>query len=111
MYPLCDVSECAVLEAGRYLPNGVFETPLKYVSPKLIEKNLVPSSSFLEQHRCSTQRNGIYIRYMNYTYDRAYLDFNENLFRFREYPYNASSMELGNFVFQNFTQDNEASKV
>ncbi|KNC53355.1 uncharacterized protein AMSG_08856 [Thecamonas trahens ATCC 50062] len=47
LYPACDGSgDCAVLEAGAWLPDGTPEDPLQYVERKLQKAGLVPDAAF-----------------------------------------------------------------
>ena len=112
IYPLCDgEGDCAVIEAGAYLANGVEENPLQYVKKKLIKEGLVPSQQFLDQHKTNTFRNGLYIRFMNYSYPNEYLQFNEGLFKSVNYPYDPNDFKVGEFLFKNYTADNDAAKI
>ncbi len=112
MYPVCDGSgSCAVLEAGRWLPDGVQESPLNFVRPELKRRGLVPSESFLEQNAFPPEwrSNGVYVRHMEYVYPAQYVSkFNPDLFAFKKTVYNATGFEFGQFVYANFTLDNDS---
>lgn len=120
MYTVCDGSgDCAVLEAGRWIPNGMVEKPLDFVSKSLLDSALLPTADFIEQNACATQRNGIYVRYMNYSYPAVYFEkFNPALWhRFGggKLAYDPSTMTTSSppfrFVYANFTENNEENKV
>jgi hypothetical protein len=47
----------------------------------LFWRSLLPGRRFLRAHQTAAQENGVMVRWPDYAYDRAYLDFNEKLFQ------------------------------
>jgi hypothetical protein len=109
LYPVCDgTGDCAVLEAARSQAD-VWD-PMSFIRNKTI-KPLLPDTSWFEQHSSNEYfRNGLYVRFANYSFPESVLDFNENLFDVANFPYNASAWAATGALFKNWTIEAESAK-
>lgn len=73
-----------VVEAAKYSDQDIdfLSVPPKSLKSRcLCRRPYLPGRSFLGAHPTARQQNGAMIRWEDYSYDQAYLDFNPRLFR------------------------------
>jgi hypothetical protein len=75
--------KACVVEAVNSTPDIPFtEYPPKHLwKGCLFSKAVLPGPEFLRDHRTAVQENGVMVRWNDYSYDQAFLDFNEGLFK------------------------------
>lgn len=86
IYIIADGSSdtACVVEAVRYYEQDIdflAFPPRSLKSRSLCHRPYLPGRSFLAGHPTARQQNGVMIRWADYVYDPAYLDFNKRLFR------------------------------
>jgi len=85
IYILSDGTEdrACVVESA-YSAEGIPFTdfpPKRYMKRFLFRKAFIPDAKFLEEHKTAEQENGIMVRWEDYKYDEAYLQFNKRSFK------------------------------
>lgn len=76
--------KAAVIEAGLKIDDL---NPLSYPSKDLIEEGLLPTQAFLDDHAMGSIQQGLFARYADYSYPKAFFEFNPGLFAHFEKPF------------------------
>lgn len=109
LYPICDISDCVVIESGKY--EQECGNPLDYVAKEL--KKILPTKEFLDKYGNTDCIKGMYIRKMNWKYPKEFLRFNEDLIKYsgEKYEFKPEMWEEKGMLFgMNFTLESEVSK-
>jgi hypothetical protein len=90
--------KACVIEAGCATPEL---DPLVYPPERL--KEYLPDRGFLEAHPSAEIRNGLMVRWNDYEYPQAYLEFNPKLFEASGKPYNPDAFTTeGGYISQSW---------
>lgn len=79
---------------------------LKYPPVELKNLGLIPTAEFLQRYENQTHQNGVMVRWNDYKYPTAFLQFNQKLFEYCKKPYNASAFSEMGYLNNKWTDRN-----
>lgn len=88
-------NRAAIVEAGAATPQL---TVLDFPPGELKAKGLLPDQNFLNQYETQKPQNGLMVRWNDYQYPEAFLQFNPALFKQYNKPYNPAEFGEDGFI-------------
>jgi hypothetical protein len=110
IYILSDGTEdrACVVEAAYSTKDIPFTSfpPNRYMRKFLWMKPILPDQKFLEDHKTAKQEGGVMVRWNDYKYDEAYLEFTRKAFEHFHKKLYADALEKTGFINKTFKEKN-----